>query len=343
MNEERTFMRREIEEIPAATDRFLRDGLAPVREAALTLETTNPAYLATVARGSSDHVAMLLKYACELTLGIPVASLGPSVASIYGRSLNLRHGAVVSISQSGRSPDIVSVVEAARAENVPTLAVTNDAASPLAAASATTLDICAGPERSVAATKTVVSSAVACLSLLAECAGDRDLKAALQRLPQAFEDALACDWSDLAVALSDRRSLYVLGRGPGFAVSNEAALKFKETCQVHAESYSSAEVLHGPVSIVEEGYPVLVLAVGDRAEPAVAAVADELAGRGAQVFITSALGDKAQRLPSASAGHPLVDPLVTLVSYYRFVEAFALARGLSPDTPQYLSKVTETV
>jgi len=276
-------------------------------------------------------------------LGIPVTSLVPSVASIYQRPVNLRQGALVSISQSGMSPDIVAVAQAARAQNVPTFAITNNPASRLAEASATTLDIHAGPERSVAATKTVVSSALACIALLAEWAGDAELKKAMQRLPGAFDAALGCDWSELAAALSDKDSLYVLGRGTCVAVSNEAALKFKETCQIHAESYSAAEVLHGPVSIVGDGYPVLVLAARDLAEPAAVTVADELAGRNALVFVTSDLANKAQRLPFASAGHPLIDPLVTLVSFYHFVEAFALARGFSPDTPRHLNKVTETV
>src|SRR6185437_783834 len=145
------------------------------------------------------------------------------------------------------------------------------------------------PERSVAATKSFVSSVVAGLALLAHWAADDKLMAALATLPLALRDAIGCDWSPLLEALDGHNSLYVLGRGPSLAIAEEAALKFKETCGIHAEAYSAAEVMHGPVRIVEPGYPLLVLAARDAAEPSVAGMADKLAAQGALTFAASAL------------------------------------------------------
>jgi glucosamine--fructose-6-phosphate aminotransferase (isomerizing) len=205
------------------------------------------------------------------------------------------------------------------------------------------IDLRAGAERSVAATKTFVSSVVAGLALLAHWTADEKLLSALATLPLALRDAVACDWSPLLEALDGHQSLYVLGRGPSLAIAGEAALKFKETCAIHAEAYSAAEVMHGPVRIVEGGFPLLVLAARDAAEPSVAGVADKLAAQGAVTFVTSARVSAARPLPFAVSGHPLTDALVLIASFYGFVEALSRRRGFNPDKPPHLKKVTETV
>jgi glucosamine--fructose-6-phosphate aminotransferase (isomerizing) len=224
-----------------------------------------------------------------------------------------------------------------------TVAVTNDPASPLAMASAHVLNIHAGAERSVAATKTFVTSAVAGLALIAHWRQDADLIAALEALPAALARSVAVDWPEVRGAIGDRASLYTLGRGPVWAISNEAALKFKEVCQLHAESYSSAEVLHGPVSIVDAGFPVLAFAAADAAEGAVAEIADRIAGTGARVFATTGKVATATPLKVERAEHPLLDPLCLITSFYAMVERIATDRGIDPDTPRHLRKVTETV
>jgi glucosamine--fructose-6-phosphate aminotransferase (isomerizing) len=340
---ETTHMRREIEEIPAAVERLLADAGKPLAEAGSAIAKIDPHVVVTVARGSSDHAASFLKYAIELTMGVPVASLGPSIASIYGAPMKLRGAACISISQSGKSPDIVSMAGLAGQSGALTVALTNTPGSPLALGSDHAIDIAAGPERSVAATKTFVNSAVAGLGVLAHWAGDEALLAALARLPAYLEKAVECDWSPLAEALDDKSSVFVLGRGPSFAMSNEAALKFKETSAVHAESYSSAEVMHGPLALVGPGFPVLSLAARDKSEQSSAHVADSLADKGASIFATTDRVTKARRLPFAATGHPLTDPLSLITSFYAFVEAFARRHGLNPDEPRNLRKVTETV
>ncbi len=339
-----THMRREVEEIPEATERFLRAAGPAVAAAGAAIRARDPALVVTVARGSSDHAAAYLKYAIELAAGVPVASVGPSIASVYGRQLRLGPALCLGISQSGKSPDIVEMMRSAGAGGALTLALTNVEGSPLARAAGHALPLSAGEERSVAATKSFVASVVAGLALLAEWQQDAALSAAVQALPAAFAQALACDWAPLSDRLVRAQSLYVLGRGPGFAIASEMALKCKETSGLHAEAYSAAEVLHGPAAIVQAHFPVLALGVEDAALPGVIATADRLAGQGADVFLTAPGGAEGVRaLPAVAGLHPLVAPLVLVVTFYAFVEALARRRGFDPDTPPHLRKVTETV
>jgi glucosamine--fructose-6-phosphate aminotransferase (isomerizing) len=297
----------------------------------------------TVARGSSDHAAAYLKYAIELTTGIPVASVGPSIASVYGRKMRVSRAACIGISQSGRSPDIVEMMRASREGGALTVAITNFADSPMALASAHCIPLGAGVEQSVAATKTFVTSVVAGLQLLAEWQQDTALLAALTDLPQAMAGALTLDWSPLAARLARAQQAYVIGRGPAFAIACEAALKLKETCGLHAEAYSAAEVLHGPSAIVKAHFPVLALAVEDAAATGVAQTAARLAAQGADVFITGSMVTGATTLPAGPSTHPILAPLLLGVAFYSFVEGLARRRGFDPDTPPYLNKVTETV
>jgi glucosamine--fructose-6-phosphate aminotransferase (isomerizing) len=336
-------MAREVAEIPEAARRFLDLSSGTTRRAAEAMRAVDPDVLVTVARGSSDHAATYLKYAVELQAGVPVASVGPSVASIYRRPLRLQGAACLGISQSGQSPDIVEMMRAAAEGGALTVAITNHADSPMARASAHCLALQAGAERSVAATKTFVTSVLAGLALIAEWQEDGCLRAAVARLPEVFAQALTMDWSPLAARLARAQSLYVLGRGPAFAIANEAALKFKETCGLHAESFSAAEVLHGPSAIVQAQFPVLALGVEDAALPRVAETAERLAAQGADVFLTGAEAAGATRLPSLPDLHPLCAPLVLAVSFYAFIEGLARRRGFDPDVPPHLRKVTETV
>ncbi|MFN7224505.1 MAG: SIS domain-containing protein [Paracoccaceae bacterium] len=338
-----THMAREVAEIPAAASRFLDQTGPALRDAAVAMRALDPGLIITVARGSSDHAATYLKYAVELLAGIPVASVGPSIASIYGRPLRLKGAVCVGISQSGQSPDIVEMMRAGRKGGALSLAITNFSDSPMGAASDHCLALQAGVEQSVAATKTFVVSVLAGLALLAEWQQDDALRRAIAALPEDFDKALQLDWSPLAARLSRAGSAYVLGRGPAFAIANECALKLKETCGLHAESYSAAEVLHGPAAIVQAQFPVLALGVADAALPHVVTTAERLAAQGADVFLTGSSAIGATSLPSVPDLHPLVAPLVLATAFYNFVEGLARRRGFDPDTPPHLRKVTETV
>jgi glucosamine--fructose-6-phosphate aminotransferase (isomerizing) len=338
MTQKTTQMRREVLDIPTADERLLTHGSADITRAAAALRERNPSFFVSVARGSSDHVATYFKYTRELLTGIPVASVGPSVASVYGRTLNLADSACISVSQSGKSPNIVEMARMARASGALSFTLTNDPSSPLANVSDYTLNLHAGPELSVAATKTFVTSAVSAIWLLAEYCGDAELLATIRKPPDTLNLAVQQDWSEVAANIGERKSLFCLGRGPSLAISNEAALKFKETCQLHAESYSSAEVLHGPVSIVDQNFLVLALAAQDMAEDLLVQVADQIAQKGASVFVTSPKAKNAHVLPSTRTGHPLTDPIALIASFYAMVETVATARGINPDAPRHLKK-----
>jgi len=336
-------MYQEIREIPDAVERLLTEGGPAIRQAADALRQADPSFLISAARGSSDHAATYLKYVSELVAGIPVASVGPSVASVYGSKLHLKGSACIAVSQSGKSPDIVRMAQMAERQGALTLAMTNNPDSDLAKVSTHTLNLHAGSEHSVAATKTFVTSLVTALWLVSEWTKDKDILRAIHALPALLGTAVEQDWSVLTTHLSTETALFCLGRGPAYAMSNETALKFKETCQIHAESYSSAEVLHGPVSMVDHGFTVLGLTSADAAEPVLVEVADQIAGKGAKVFVTSNMAKCATALPVVRTEHPLTDPIALIASVYAMVEAVAVAKGINPDTPRHLTKVTETL
>jgi len=221
MTSQPTHMRREVEEIPDATRRLLAGSADRFAEAGAALRRLDPVMIATIARGSSDHATAFLKYAIEISAGIPVASIGPSITSIYGRELRLKGCAAISISQSGGSPDIVAMTRSARQTGALTLALTNTPDSPLGREADVTIDLLAGRELSVAATKSFISSVVAGLAILASWTEDASLAASLAELPDVFARSIAVDWSALLSALDGHKSLYVLGRGPAFAVAEE--------------------------------------------------------------------------------------------------------------------------
>jgi glucosamine--fructose-6-phosphate aminotransferase (isomerizing) len=335
-------MRQEILEIPDTVQRLLDSAGPDVRSVAGHIRNADLHYLLSVARGSSDHACTYLKYVSELILARPMASVGPSVKSIYDVDLNCEGTLCLCVSQSGMSPDIVAMTDAIKYGGGFTVALTNNPESDLARIASKTIPLYAGPEQSVAATKSFVASMIAGLWLIAEIAEDRDLIDAIHTLPEKLAAAIQCDWSGLDPT-AIRQSLYTLGRGPCWAIANEAALKFKETCQIHAESYSSAELLHGPVTIIEEGFPVICFAAGDAAEQSIADVADNLTNKGASVYITSNLTSGATVLPHVRTDHWLTDPISNIVSFYCMVDEIANAYGIDPDKPRYLNKITETL
>lgn len=342
MQHVKTSMRSEIEEIPYAVEQLLGKGQAHIVATAQKIRQRDVKFLLSVARGSSDHACTYLKYASELLLKLPMASMGPSVASLYSGSILAPNTLCIAISQSGKSPDLIDMVRATGSGGAFTVGVTNDSNSALANMVDASLPLYAGDELSVVATKTFINSIVAGLWLFAEIKDDEQLRRAIFDLPDKLDQAMRNDWSVAAAAIEGKKSLLTLGRGPSWAVSNEAALKFKETCQIHGESYSSAEVLHGPVSIVDTDFPVIAFAAGDAAEAELVNVCDNIADKGAKVFVSSPLARKSVALPSTRTAHWLTDPLTTMVSFYVMVEQIAAARGVNPDSPRHLNKVTET-
>ncbi|SBV36805.1 Glucosamine-6-phosphate deaminase [uncultured Stenotrophomonas sp.] len=310
-----------------------------VQALAADLRQNPPPFVVTCARGSSDHAATYAKYLFETQLGLVTASASPSVGSVYEASQQLQGALYLVISQSGKSPDLLRNAEAAKAAGARVVALVNVEDSPLAQLADTVIPMAAGAERSVAATKSYLASLAAILQLGAYWRNDPALVAALDALPEALSQAWECDWSAVTDGLVEAHNLFVVGRGPGLAAAQEAALKFKETCGLHAEGYSSAEVKHGPMALVGKDFPVLAFAQPDETGAGTRALADEFAARGARVWLAGEGGN----LPVATAPHPLCAPLLTVQSFYRAINALALRRGFNPDLPPHLNKVTETV
>lgn len=322
----------------AVEAQFAKNG-PMIAELASRLRLQPPPFVVTCARGSSDHAATYAKYLFETQVGLVTASASPSVGSVYEARQNLRGALYLVISQSGKSPDLLRNAEAAREAGAHVVALVNVADSPLAQLAETVIPLHAGPERSVAATKSFLCSLSAVLQLAAHWKQDARLLEALDTLPGELRSAWRADWSPLVEGLADARNLFVLSRGLGLAAAQEAALKFKETCGLHAEAYSSAEVKHGPMALVGPGFPVLCFSQPDSTEAGTLALAEEFRGRGAKVWVSSARGD----LPLVAARHAASAPLLTIQSFYGAVNALALRRGNNPDLPPHLNKVTETV
>ena len=307
-----------------------------------SLRMQPPSSLLTVARGSSDHAAHYLAYLVMARLGRLVTSLPMSLVTLYQSRLVCDGLVSLAFSQSGQSPDLVAPTRFLREGGARTVAFVNAEGSPLAEAAQHVFPLHAGAEKSVAATKSYIAQLVAGARVVAAWQGDDDLLAALQQLPQVLEQAAALRWDVAVEALREADRLFVIGRGTGLPVAMEAALKFKETCGIQAEAFSGAEVKHGPMALVEEGYPMLVFAPRGPAQAGLLALAEEMRGRGARVLLAAPLGTPGAELPLVCSGNEDLDPIAVVQSFYPMVEALARARGNNPDQPRHLAKVTKT-
>lgn len=337
----------EIAEQPAIIRRLLAEGSADARRIGRLLAPAD--HLTIAARGSSDNAATFGKYLFEGVTGIVTALAAPSTVTLYRSGPSFARGAVIGISQSGAAPDVAAVLGAARAEGVPAIALTNAARSRVARASATTFRLRAGRERSIAATKTFTATCVALAMIAAACAEARDRAVfPFAGLPEAAEDAVAAerDAVRLARRIGDVTALVVVGRGFAYAAALETALKIKELARVWAEPYSGADLAHGPVALLGRGTRVLVLAARGATARGARALARRSAARGARVFAITddpALArdvDDAVLLRSRVA-EPLAGIPLVIAAQHLAAEMSRL-RGLDPDRPAGLTKVTRT-
>lgn len=301
-----------------------------------------PQFALTVARGSSDHAASYFATLAMTRLGLPVASLPMSVVTLQRAPLRVEGQLALAFSQSGRSPDLVNTMAALRASGALTVAAVNVAGSPLADACEYVLPLEAGPELSVAATKSYIAMLSLAAQLVAFWQRDPELLGALGRLPEALERAAALDWQLAVTALADVDRMIVIGRGLGLAIAEEAALKLKETSGIQAEAYSSAEVRHGPMELIDSGYPLLVFALPGPEKQDLLQFAQDMRARGAHVLVAAPPGTPHANLPLIGALHPALDPIAAIVSFYVMAAHLAAARGRDPDAPLHLKKVTET-
>jgi glutamine---fructose-6-phosphate transaminase (isomerizing) len=346
----RSQMRREIEQIPAVVRRVLAD-TQERRAVADAILAAQPRWVMIAGRGTSDHAAVFAQYVIETQLGLPTGLVKPSVTTIYGAALDWRGGLVLAISQSGRSPDVVAVVEAARRSGALTLAITNASRSPLGAAAELELRCRAGRELAVPATKTYVAELAVVAALVAELNPAGALWDDLAQLPDLLRQSLrtAEAWLDgagrrtVAELVAANRAL-VVSRGYNLATALELALKLKETCGLYAEAYSTADFAHGPRVLSQPDVPVLAI----RPDGPMGALVDEtlegIRARGARVTVIggpeAAAIDGALAMPIALP--EAVTPIPYIIGGQLIVESVARGRGVSPDAPTGLGKVTLT-
>lgn len=305
-------------------------------------KTRRPRTIVTLARGSSDNAATFARYLIERRLGIITGSLAPSVSSVYGAELAFDDCFLIAISQSGRSPDIVGTARRAKLRGATVIAIVNDTTSPLASEADFCLAVAAGPELSVAATKSFTLSLTAILDLLAALGQHDDLIRSLDELPRLLSSAWEQDWSPAIEPLKGASSVFVVARGHAFGIAQEVALKLKETCSIHAEAISAAEVRHGPMALVGMGFSVILLGQPDAALSDTSGLAIEFAKRGATVIHSGLAIEEGIALPEFEA-NAVIAPILQLQSFYRFCEELSRQRGFDPDRPPYLNKVTQTV
>jgi glucosamine--fructose-6-phosphate aminotransferase (isomerizing) len=340
-------LRDEIREQPDVVARLV-DRTPEIEAVARAVRVHHVEHVVIAARGTSDHAAIYAQYLFGIRMQLPVALAAPSIVSLYHVEPQFARSLVIGISQSGASPDVVGVVDAARRQGLPTIAITNEPGSALARAAGHLIDLGAGPERAVAATKTYTAELTAIALLVGSLAGE-DAAATFDGIPAAIEAALATEDAarEAAEAHAGWRTCTVLGRGYEYATAREWALKLKELARVVADPYSAADFRHGPLALVERGYPVLAVATSG-------AVAADLVGLlreiredfGADLVVVSdredvrAIGQRSIPIPSGLPDH--LAPIVSIVPAQLFAYHATRARGLDPDAPRHISKVTLT-
>jgi glutamine---fructose-6-phosphate transaminase (isomerizing) len=339
-------MEKESGEAASVLERQFAANDPSVAALAQALRRSTPQHVVTIGRGSSDHAASFFSYLVMSRLGLWTTSLPMSLVTLEQAPLSGKNVAAFAFSQSGKSPDLIAPMELLRNDGATTVAFVNAPDSPLARAVDTMLPLHAGEERSVAATKSFIAQLAAGVHVIAAWTEDQSLLAALNSLPAMLLDAQS-KWADASFSdLIDSDRLFVLARGSGLAIAQEAALKFKETCGIQAEAFSGAEVKHGPMALIEDGYPLLIFAPRGPTQSGLLSLATEMRQRGARVLLAATPEVRESgidvELPIVPTAHPLLDPISAIQSFYLFVESLSRARGLNPDAPRHLSKVTLT-
>ncbi|MES2787104.1 MAG: SIS domain-containing protein, partial [Pseudomonadota bacterium] len=311
----------EAREAPACVARQLAHDALAYDDFGELLRSESPQSLLTIARGSSDHAAHYAAYLIMARMGRLVTSLPMSLVTLYQSQIACKGLVTFAFSQSGQSPDLVEPTRYFRDCEAITACFVNDSNSPLAQAAQWVFPLHAGSEQSVAATKSFIAQMVAGARLVASWQGNEDLLRALPGLPDVLTRAAEADWSLAVPELVDADRLFVIGRGLGLPVAQEAALKFKETCGIQAEAFSGAEVQHGPMALIDEGYPLLILAPRGPAQAGLLELARTMRARGARVLLAAPEGTEGSALPIMQTGSDDTDPISMVQSFYPMVEA----------------------
>ncbi len=338
----------EIHQQPAAIERTIKRESKKIESFAARLKAHRPRLIVLVARGSSDNAALFGRYLIEMTTGIPVSLAAPSIHTLYKTSLDLRGALVIGISQSGESEDINLTIKNSKRCGATTLAITNEAGSKMTRLADETFLIHAGRERSIAATKTYTGQLLI-FHLLARALGDDRQKAEIEHLPELAEASLALQpgIKEMVERYAFMENCVVVGRGLNYANTFEFAIKLMETCYVVAERFSGADFLHGPIAMVSNGFPVFIFAPPGPTLKGMKEVLEKVKEIGAETIVVSsepvALKPASRRIEIPQHISDLLSPIPYIIPAQLFAALLAEAKGLSPDRPRSLSKVTKTV
>lgn len=339
-----TLMFQELSSAPNIAADILKENTKHFIELASIIKARNPSIMVTCARGSSDMAASYAKTIFETRLGMLMPSYAPSMSSVYDTYFrNLDNSIFIVISQSGKSPDILASLIAAKEAGASTIALVNDENSPVAKIADYILPMCAGKENAVAATKSFIASLINLLGLLAHIINDEELSYAILDIPNILAMSLDMDWGFALDSFVNIVNMFVLSRSLCFGIGGEAALKLKETCAIHAENFSAAEVRHGPMTLIKKDFPLLMFPPIDAAKEHFLSLTDDFAMRGAKCFIIGEEIKNTIHLPSVKGIHPLIDPIAKILSFYKFAEELSRLRGFNPDAPPFLQKITQTL
>lgn len=329
-----TIMEKEARETPDRIAEQLTENAQAMQKLGAQIRDLAPSVVVTIARGSSDHASVYGKYLMETQTGIPVSSAAPSVVTVYGKQLQLKNALAILVSQSGRSPDILAQAEMAKKAGAFCVAFVNDETSPVTDMVDAVIPLKAGEETAVAATKSYLGTLSAFAHLVAEWTNNKELSADLQELPGILSKVQDAPAQLNPEPFKDMDHCIALGRSFGYAISLEIALKMKEVCSIQAEAFSSAEFLHGPVTLVERGLSILDVSIKDESYDAHQQQVDEVKRRGADlIHLNQVINDM----------NPRLAPIALMQRFYLDIEKVALSRGINPDAPPGLKKVTETV
>jgi glutamine---fructose-6-phosphate transaminase (isomerizing) len=324
---------------------------SPLKKLSARLQKNPAIFAMTIARGSSDHAATFAKYLLETRSHLVTASAAPSVCTLYEAKLKLKNALVIAISQSGQSPDLAEMLTVARESGAITVAFLNKTDSPIASAAEYIIPLHAGEEVAVAATKTYLATLGALIQFTALLTQDQVLQNQLSQLPERLQQAAQLDWSEAIEIYKAQQNTFVVARGYGFPIAQEAALKFKETANIHAEAFSGAELLHGPFALVKRDFPLFLFGQQDATLKGILEVGARVKKIGGKVLLALPDGkvsgkDKENAsnlvLPLPESLHPICDPLLVIQAFYVMMARLSVARGFNPDEPNHITKVTQT-
>lgn len=344
----KTVMLKEIHQQPAVVEKLLLREMKNIGRIGKAIRDGRDRFIALAARGSSDNAAVYAKYLIEYRNAIPCALAAPSIFTVYDRSVACKGGTFIGISQSGAGQDIVETLKRARRGGAFTVAITNTAGSPITKAADEVILLHAGEERALAATKTYTAELMAVMMLSAALGPEKKFSDMLAEAPAQIEKTLEVEPAVAALAERCRfmEHCAIIGRGFNYATVKEAALKMMETCYLVAESFSTADFLHGPIAMTGQGFPVFIAAADGKMAPAIPEMIGRLNERGAETIAFSARRDILSaasisvQMPVSPA--EIVCPLFYIIPFQLFSNYCSLTRGINPDSPRYLKKVTRT-